>query len=221
MEDDFFGWKVERDAALKRAASRNVEGDDALKRAASLECELAAKFAGAEGLEELGHEVYKDTWDLSSTSPVVQVSTDGARVTCPSIEEEHARHARNSMPGVRGRRAMTRGRYVQPIYITGTGYTFCGVVDETQAEILDTIGHDFTKFPYMWPLCLSEQHHTISIQVDMVARKAKLFVGSELQKTWDKIPDRVFIAAAFKRTSARTAVLLPAIHWRVVQTEPP
>ena len=57
----------------------------------------------------------------------------------------------------------------------------------------------------------------------MVERNAKLFVStkgdSKLLKphtVWTDLPDNVWVAFAFKRNSAREAVLMPCSVWCVV-----
>ena len=55
---------------------------------------------------------------------------------------------------------------------------------------------------------------------DMVERCAKLYISEkdasrqlEPDKVWENIPDKVWVAVAFKRNSKREAVLMPCIHW--------
>ena len=157
---------------------------------------------------------------MSSVSACLSTSLAGARVTCPSIEADHSR---SSMPGVRAQKALTVGRYFQTLFFCGTGYTLCGLVTEEQGKSLRDVCSDWTRFPYMTSVYThgnsGNSDTCVSIVVDMIYRTARIEQGGRELASWSNLPDRVFVAAAFKRNTERGAILMPAMHWKVVEVE--
>jgi len=85
------------------------------------------------------------------------------------------------MPGVHAERPIDKGTATQSISIKGVGITLAGLVtsDEEKEEIRRRTGDDFTKTPYMEMVpCGSRLNDgcIVTIEIDMVERKAELFV---------------------------------------------
>jgi hypothetical protein len=132
------------------------------------------------------------------------------------------------MPGVHGQLPMTSGIYSQPILVRGTGYTLLGLVgSDAEKEALKTC-QNWDMLPMMSrSLGYRGVERTVVLEVDMVNRKAELYVpaltptiaeGSpplELVGSWENMPEEVWVAVAMKRNSQREAVLLPRTHWDV------
>ena len=113
------------------------------------------------------------------------------------------------------------------MWIKGCGYTLAGLVssDEEKHHVRRKAIYDWDKLPYMTIVshgCNEDEGDVITIEIDMVERNAKLFVSgmgdSKLLKphtVWTDLPDNVWVAFAFKRNSAREAVLIPCSVWCV------
>ena len=211
-----------------RAKNRQLVRDaDALrKRVADLEVELATARAPANDddkedvlMEDLGTEQYQDTWRMNGASRVLELSMHGTRIACPSVENDHGAA---SMPGVRCEKALTIGRYFQTIYFVGSGYTLCGLVTEAQSLHLPHVSNNFNVCPYMTPCDItghSRSGMSVSIMVDMVTRTGSLHQDGRELASWKDPPDRVYVAIAFKRNTAREAILMPAMHTKTVEIE--
>ena len=210
-----------------RAKNRQLVRDaDALrKRVADLEVELATARAPANHddngddnvlMEDLGSEQYQDTWRMDGASRCLELSMHDTRITCPSVETDHAA---SSMPGVRCDKALTFGQYFQTIYFVGTGYTLCGLVTEAQSLQLPHVGDDFGRCPYMAMCEVTGSRRSVSIMVDMVTRTGSVHQNGRELASWKDLPDRVYVAIAFKRNTAREAILMPAMHTKTVEIE--
>ena len=131
------------------------------------------------------------------------------------------------MPGVHAERPIDKGTATQSISIKGVGITLAGYTDEEKEQIRRRAGDDFAKSPYMEMVpCGSRLNDgcIVTIEIDMVERKAELFVtqknDSLLLKpkvVWTDLPDKVWVAVAFKRPSAREAILMPCSHRNVTE----
>jgi hypothetical protein len=86
--------------------------------------------------------------------------------------------------------------------------------------------HDWEKLPFMTCAFSADGDERAgdiyTIEVDMIERNAKLYISDrqssrllEPHKVWEGLPDKVWIAIAFKRNSGREAVLMPCIHWNL------
>mmetsp|Transcript_7004 Transcript_7004/g.6817 ORF Transcript_7004/g.6817 Transcript_7004/m.6817 type:complete len:84 (+) Transcript_7004:933-1184(+) len=70
-----------------------------------------------------------------------------------------------------------------------------------------------------------DEGYVVTMEVDMIAKSAQLYISSKNDslklikpyKTWTDLPDAVWVAIAFKRNSAREAVLMPCSIWNVTE----
>ena len=170
-----------------------------------------------------GMELWQNIWDQEDTSAVLKFPTNKS-VICESIESAHSL---SQMPGVHTLGVIDKGKTTQSMWIKGCGYTLAGLVssDEEKQHVRRRAGSNWDKLPYMTIVshgCNEDEGDVITIEIDMVERNAKLFVStkddSKLLKphtVWTDLPDKVWVALAFKRNSAREAVLMPCSQWCV------
>jgi hypothetical protein len=177
-----------------------------------------------EALYDDGMKLWQNTWHQEDTSAVLKFPTNKS-VICESVESDHSL---SSMPGVHTVGVIDKGKTTQSIWIKGCGYTLVGLVssDEEKQHVRRRAIHDWSRLPYMTQVHNEgneDEGAVVTIEIDLVERNAKNFVStngdSELLKphiVWTDIPDNVWVAFAFKRNSAREAVLMPCSHWSVV-----
>lgn len=193
---------------------------DARRQLAAAEKERDELRDEQDALWDQGTELWQNVWDDEDVSGVLTFPTKKS-VICGSVE--HC-HGGNSMPGVHALGDIDKGRVTQSIWLKGMGYALVGLVT-SEAEkhaVCHTAGHDFAQLPLMKPIF--SRHHderegdVFTIEVDMTERRAKLFVSdrdairlAEPQAEWTGLPERVWVAVAFKRNSGREAVLMPCI----------
>ena len=176
-----------------------------------------------EALYDDGMELWQNVWHQEDTSAALKFPTNKS-VICESIESTHSLSA---MPGAHTLGVIDKGKTTQSMWIKGCGYTLAGLVssDEEKYHVRRRAIHDWDKLPYMTIVshgCNEDEGDVITIEIDMVERNAKLFVStkddSKLLKphtVWTDLPDKVWVALAFKRNSAREAVLMPCSQWCV------
>uniref|UniRef100_A0A7S1ZNI0 Uncharacterized protein n=1 Tax=Trieres chinensis TaxID=1514140 RepID=A0A7S1ZNI0_TRICV len=221
--------QLSRERREARARRRDLQRrlDDAERRAACAEKErdalLGASDGGNQPLVHLGMEMWQDVWHKEDTSSGLTFPT-AKSVICKSVEEDHEN---NCMPGVHTESAMWTGRTTQSIWFKGRGYTLAGLVssDEEKKHVRRHAGIGWDKLRFMRPVChgyAETEGAVVTINVDMVSRRAELFLSrpndsNKLEQTpqaiWTDLPDKVWVAVAFKRNSAREAVLMPCMHW--------
>lgn len=133
------------------------------------------------------------------------------------------------MPGVHAEGAIDKGRTTQSIWIKGEGYTRVGLVssEEEKLHVRQKAGDDWQLQPYMHNCYCGRGWDTnkgivVTIDVDMVDRQAELYVSGpndsrllQPEVVWTDLPEKVWVAASFKRNSAREAVLMPSSVWNV------
>jgi hypothetical protein len=170
-----------------------------------------------------GMEIWQNIWHQEDTSAVLKFPTNKS-VMCESVESAHSL---SQMPGVHTLGVIDKGKTTQSMWIKGWGYTLAGLVssDEEKQHVRRRAGGDWNKLPYMTTVyngINEDDGVVVTIEIDMVERDAKLFVSekgdSKLLKphtVWTDLPDNVWVAFAFKRNSAREAVLMPCSHWNV------
>ena len=170
-----------------------------------------------------GMELWQNIWHQEDTSAVLKFPTNKS-VICESIESAHSL---SQMPGVHTLGVIDKGKTTQSMWIKGCGYTLPGLVssDEEKQHVRRNAGSDWNKLPYMTPVYYEgneDEGAVVTIEIDMVERNAKLFVSTkgdskllEPHTVWTDLPDNVWVAFAFKRNSAREAVLMPCSVWCV------
>ena len=173
---------------------------------------------------------YQNQWNQVGCSQTVAFPSPEA-CTCRSVEEVNG----NNMPGIFARDPFEEtGLFSQSILIRGSsGYTMIGFVstDDEKQNLLTKAIADWTKIPLMKVLGFGGEYETYTINVDMVNRSAKLYVGSRARaegeistaafselrpiETWENLPKKLWLGVSFKRRTKREAVLLPGTYWKV------
>jgi len=176
-------------------------------------------------LRDRGTELWQNVWCQDDVSMALTFPTSKS-VVCESVDEVGG----NDMPGVYSSGAISNGRTTQSIWMKGKGYTLVGLVtcDEEKAALRHRAGEDFRQMPLM--SCVYSAHRdaregdVFTIEVDMIERRAVLFISDKdasrqlmPHKTWEGLPEKVWVAVAFKRNSEREAVLMPCIHHNVTE----
>eukprot|EP00571_Detonula_confervacea_P003471 CAMPEP_0172329068 /NCGR_PEP_ID=MMETSP1058-20130122/60681_1 /TAXON_ID=83371 /ORGANISM="Detonula confervacea, Strain CCMP 353" /LENGTH=434 /DNA_ID=CAMNT_0013046215 /DNA_START=247 /DNA_END=1552 /DNA_ORIENTATION=+ len=175
-------------------------------------------------LYDEGTELWQNVWVQDDVSSVLTFPTNKS-VICDSVESCH--HG-NDMPGVHAEGAIDNGRTTQSIWVKGAGYTLVGLVtsDDEKNALCRHAGADWSKMPLMTNVFSAHSDESkgdvFTIEVDMMERRAVLYVSGkdssrrlEPEKVWENLPDKVWVAVAFKRNSGREAVLMPCIHWNM------
>jgi len=209
----------------RRAKTAEKERDENERRAETAEKERDELLDEQSALYDKGSELWQNVWHQEDTSHVLTFPTNKS-VVCDSYHS-----GGNNMPGVHARGAIDNGRSTQSIWLKGAGYTLVGLVtsEEEKQALRRHAGADFTKMPLMTSIYSSDgderKGDVFTIEVDMTERRAKLYVSdmdsSHLLKphtVWEDLPDKVWVAVAFKRNSGREAVLMPCIHWNIMVT---
>lgn len=207
-----------------RAKAAERERDDIERRANAAERERDDLLAEQSILYDEGTELWQNVWEQQDVSSVLTFPTMKS-VVCDSIE---ACHHGNDMPGVYARGAIDNGRTTQSIWVKGAGYTMVGLVtcDDEKNALRRCVGSDWGKVPMMTNVFHSDNGESkgdvFTIEVDMMERRAELYVSSkdssrrlEPEQVWEDLPDKVWVAVAFKRNTGREAVLMPCIHWNM------
>jgi len=216
--------RVERRDLARRLTVAEQQRDDAVA-----ELQEKKKQQDEEGvaLWDDGTELWQNIWHQEDNSPVLTFPTNKS-VLCQSIETAHSY---SSMPGVHTEACITKGRTIQSIWIKGSGYTLAGLVssDDQKQHVRRRAGHDWNRLPYMTPAgyhgSSKDEGYVVTMEVDMIAKSAQLYISSKNDslklikpyKTWTDLPDAVWVAIAFKRNSAREAVLMPCSIWNVTE----
>jgi len=203
-----------------RAKAAERERDDTERRAKAAEDALAEQSL----LYDEGTELWQNVWVQDDVSSVLTFPTNKS-VICDSVESCH--HG-NDMPGVHAEGAIDNGRTTQSIWVKGAGYTLVGLVtsDDEKNALCRHAGADWSKMPLMTNVFSAHSDESkgdvFTIEVDMMERRAVLYVSGkdssrrlEPEKVWENLPDKVWVAVAFKRNSGREAVLMPCIHWHM------
>ncbi|KAL7544949.1 hypothetical protein ACHAWF_008318 [Thalassiosira exigua] len=210
--------------AKKRGEKKNLlqQLADAERRAQEAERERDELLAEKDAIYDRGTEVWQNLWAQDGVSSLLAFPTNKS-VLCSSIEH----YGGNCMPGVHALGTIDKGRTTQSIWVKGAGYTLVGLVtsDEEKDALIHRAGNsDFSKMPFMTMVFSSDRDEqkgdAFTIEVDMKERRAELYVSDNASsrlitphKVWENLPDKVWVAVAFKRNSGREAVLLPCIHW--------
>ena len=203
---------------VKTAENRVI---DAVRRAEKAEKERDDVLADGTAVYDEGTELWQNVWSTTNVSSILTFPTRKS-VLCQSVENNSG----NDFPGVHSLGVIENGRTTQSIWMKGSGYGLVGLVtnDAEKNALCHRAGADYTKMPWMTnaPFYgMSEsQGQVFTIEIDMVERCAKLYISEkdasrqlEPHKVWENIPDKVWVAVAFKRNSKREAVLMPCIHW--------
>ena len=203
---------------VKTAENRVI---DAVRRAEKAEKERDDVLADDTAVYDEGTELWQNVWSTTNVSSILTFPTRKS-VLCQSVENNSG----NDFPGVHSLGVIENGRTTQSIWMKGSGYGLVGLVtnDAEKNALCHRAGADYTKMPWMTnaPFYgMSEsQGQVFTIEIDMVERCAKLYISEkdasrqlEPHKVWENIPDKVWVAVAFKRNSKREAVLMPCIHW--------
>ncbi|KAL7531868.1 hypothetical protein ACHAXR_004281 [Thalassiosira sp. AJA248-18] len=197
------------------------------RRAKSAEKERDELRDQQNALWDKGTELWQNVWDTEDTSQVLKFPTKKS-VICDSVYLSGG----NSMPGVHSLGAIDKGRTTQSIWLKGTGYALVGLVtsEEEKKALRHHGGDDFTQMPLMTSIFSPHEDDregdVFTIEIDMIERRAKLYVSDkdssrilEPHQVWEGLPDRVWVAIAFKRNSGREAVLMPCIHCDMTEGE--
>lgn len=204
-----------RDArAEKRKFKRELEEERALVK--KLKQKVSVLNQTLEEKPRRVMTVFQDSWNQRGCSETVQFDAPN-KFSCRSVEQDY----RAAMPGVCGVSPMESGYYTQSIALRGVGYTLVGLVssDEEKKEL--KYCNNWHKLPFMSPAasCCGILGTAVTIQVDMVNRRAELYDGDAMHDAmrsqgkpihvWENLPDKVWVAAATKRNSEREVILLP------------
>jgi len=176
-------------------------------------------------LRDRGTELWQNVWCQDDVSIALTFPTSKS-VVCESVDEVGG----NDMPGVYSSGAISNGRTTQSIWMKGKGYTLVGLVtcDEEKAALRHRAGKDFRQMPMMTNVYSAHwdarEGDVFTIEVDMIERRAELFISDKDAShqltphiTWEGLPEKVWVAVAFKRNSEREAVLMPCIHHNVTE----
>jgi len=220
-----------RDDSERRDLARRLTVAEQQRDDAVAELQEKKKQQDEEGvvLWDDGTELWQNIWHQEDNSPVLTFPTNKS-VLCQSIETAHSY---SSMPGVHTEACITRGKTTQSIWVKGVGYTLVGLVsseEQKQHVRRSCAKHGWDKLPYMTTSYYGsskDEGYVITIEVDMIEKCAKLFVSNKSdslkqikpKKVWTDLPDTVWIAIAFKRNSAREAVLMPCSIFNVTEEE--
>lgn len=209
--------------AEHRAKSAEKERDDARRQAEAAKRERNDLLADDRMVYDEGTEIHQNIWEQRDVSAVLQFPTSKS-VVCGSVDQQGG----NDMPGVHSLGAIDNGRTTQSVWMKGSGYTLFGLVtcEEEKRALRHHAGADWTKLPFMTPTYNTDGDERagdiFTIEVDMIERNAKLYISDsqssrllEPHTVWEHLPDKVWIAIAFKRNSGREAVLMPCIHWNL------
>ena len=212
VASDLRSLRIERRDLLKRLS-------DAESRANKAEKAMHDILADTNAIYDEGTELWQNTWDQNDVSQTLKFPTNKS-VICSSVEISSG----NCMPGVHSLGAIEGGRTTQSVWIKGEGYTLVGLVtSESEKHHIRHKAYD------SWDeLSMMEIMHTASgnkdegevctIEVDMIEKRAELYISSKCSTlqpvtVWTNLPDKVWVAVAFKRNSGREAVLMPCVRW--------
>ena len=177
-------------------------------------------LADTSAIYDEGTQLWQNVWDQNDVSRTLRFPTIKS-VICSSVEDSGG----NSMPGVHSFGAIESGCTTQSIRIKGVGYTLEGLVanDTEKHHIRKDAGSGWDELPMMEIVHSASNEcegEVCTIEVDMLERRAELYhslKGSTQKlkpiKVWNNLPEKVWIAVAFKRNSGREAVLMPCVHW--------
>lgn len=215
VASDLRSLRIERRDLLKRLS-------DAESRANKAEKAMHDILADTSAIYDEGTELWQNTWDQNDVSQTLKFPTNES-VICPSVEISSG----NCMPGVHSLGAIEGGRTTQSIWIKGAGYTLVGLVtSESEKHHIRHKGGDSWDELSMMEIVPTygdeDEGEVCTIEVDMIEKRAELYISSmcstdtqHLQPVtvWTNLPDKVWVAVAFKRNSGREAVLMPCVHW--------
>ena len=225
----------ERDDAIEQSAQLKEKTEsivttaekhvlDALRKAEIAEEERDILLKNDTVVYDEGTGLWQNVWSKTNVSTMLSFPTTKSAM-CSSVEVQHSG---NSMPGVHALGVIDSGRTTQSIWMKGSGYTLVGLVtnEAEKNQLCYRAGDDWSKLPWMTVTSTygndESQGDILTIEVDMIERRAKLYISDkdashqlEPFKVWENIPDKVWVAIAFKRNSSREAVLMPCIHWKI------
>lgn len=214
VASDLRSLRIERRDLLKRLS-------DAESRANKAEKAMHDILADTSAIYDEVTELWQNTWDQNDVSQTLKFPTNKS-VICPSVEISSG----NCMPGVHSLGAIEGGRTTQSIWIKGVGYTLVGLVtSESEKHHIRHKAYDsWDELSMMKTISTGneDEGEVCTIEVDMITKRAELYISSwcnadtqHLQPVtvWTNLPDKVWVAVAFKRNSGREAVLMPCAHW--------
>lgn len=208
---------------MQQIAELKEERSEDRRKLEAAERERDDLLGTEQGLIDEGTQLWQNTWDSNNVSSVLSFPTNKSAV-CHSVEYVGG----NSMPGVHSLGHIDGGRTSQSIWMKGAGYTLVGLVtsEEEKDAVRLNAGDDWSRLPFM--TCVYSANgddragDVFTIEVDMVDRRAELYVSEkdserqlEPHTVWEGLPEKVWIAIAFKRNSAREAVLMPCTLWKM------
>ena len=212
---DLRSMRIERRDLLKRLSDAESRARNAEKAVDDII--LAEKPA----IYDEGTELWQNTWDQNDVSQTLKFPTNKS-VICSSVEISSG----NCMPGVHSLGAIEQGRTTQSIWIKGGGYTLVGLVtsESEKHHIRHKAGERWDELSMMKCTCTShneDEGEVVTIEVDMIEKRAELYTSSNCSTgtqhlqpvaVWTNLPDKVWVAVAFKRNSGREAALMPCVH---------
>ena len=176
-------------------------------------------------------ELWQNTWDQNDVSQTLIFPTDkyapfnnnesmSNTVMCCSVETSTG----HCMPGIHTLGAIERGRTTQSIWIKGVGYTLVGLVssESEKYHLRHKVHGSWEELSMMKIVAHADKEENgvvCTIEVDMIKKRARLYTSSnfstrhlQLDQVWENLPDKVWVAVAFKRNSGREAVLMPCVR---------